>query len=292
MSSKTLPPWLQAIYPFEPKSFDTGAGAMSYLDEGQGDEAVLMVHGNPTWSFFYRNVVLALRDRVRCLVPDHLGCGLSDKPQDYAYTLPNHVANLGRLVDSLGLKRLHLIVHDWGGPIGLGVALPRSTILDKVVILNTAAFADTVIPASIRLCRTPVLGEIIIRGFNGFAGPATSMAVTTPLPRDVAKGFIFPYDSWTNRIATHRFVRDIPTGRGTPSDRTLAGIEEKLPLLQQKSVQLLWGGKDFCFNDHYYERWRKLLPRAAARYLPNAGHYLLEDAREECIATIRSHLGF
>jgi pimeloyl-ACP methyl ester carboxylesterase len=272
-----LPAWLKELYPFEPKRFETGSGEMSYLDEGQGDEAVLMVHGNPTWSFFYRNVVLALRGRVRCIVPDHLGCGLSDKPQDYDYTLGNHMANLGRLLDSLNLRKIHLIVHDWGGPIGLGACLPRQQKLGKVVILNTAAFADTVVPWRIRFCRIPVIGELAVRGFNGFAWPATWMAVTKPLPDPVKQGFLFPYDSWANRIATHRFVRDIPQGKGAPNDAALATIERALPMLAHHSVRIIWGGEDFCFNRHYFERWSHLLPQADARYLRGVGHYLLED---------------
>ncbi|RXK56092.1 alpha/beta fold hydrolase [Oleiharenicola lentus] len=284
-----LPDWLTELYPFEPKQFDTGAGALSYLDEGQGDEAVLMVHGNPTWSFFYRNVVLELRGRMRCIVPDHLGCGLSDKPQDYDYTLSNHVANLGRLLDSLNLRKIHLIVHDWGGPIGLGACLPRHEKLGKVVILNTAAFADTVVPARIRFCRIPVIGELAVRGFNGFAWPATWMAVTKPLPAAIKRGFLFPYDSWTNRIATHRFVRDIPQGVGAPNDEALTKIEAALPLLRQHEVRIIWGGRDFCFNRHYFDRWKALFPTAPSDYLAGAGHYLLEDDPTAVLAGITHH---
>lgn len=289
--SERLPGWLQAIYPFEPRRHDTGRGAMSYLDEGRGDEAVVMVHGNPTWSFFYRNLVLGLRDRVRCIVPDHLGCGLSDKPQDFNYTLREHIANLARLLDSLQLRRFHLIVHDWGGPIGLGAALSRPEKLDRVVILNTAAFADTRIPWRIRLCRTPWLGEWLVRGANGFAWPATWMAVTRPLPPDVRRGYLFPYDSWAHRIATHRFVQDIPSRTGSDSDRALAGVEARLALLRDRPVRLLWGGQDFCFDRHYFARWQSLLPAAPSDYLESAGHYLLEDAPEPCLTTVRRHLG-
>jgi len=288
--SSQIPSWLREIYPFEPKRFDTGSGAMSYLDEGSGDEAVLMVHGNPTWSFFYREVVLALRGRLRCIVPDHLGCGLSDKPQAYDYTLPNHVANLCRLLDSLALRKIHLIVHDWGGPIGLGACLPRHEKLGKVVILNTAAFADTVVPARIRFCRIPLIGELAVRGFNGFAWPATWMAVAKPLPDSVKRGFLYPYDSWANRIATHRFVRDIPQGVGAPNDAALARIEQALPLLAERDVRILWGAQDFCFNRHYFDRWRSLLPRAEADYLAEAGHYLIEDARDTVVTQIERHL--
>ncbi|MBI2515522.1 MAG: alpha/beta fold hydrolase [Opitutae bacterium] len=285
-----LPGWLRGIYPFTPKRFTTAAGTLSYLDEGEGDEAVVMVHGNPTWSFYYRNVVLALRGRMRCIVPDHLGCGLSDKPQQWSYRLADHIANLRALLDSLQLKRVHLIVHDWGGPIGLGATLPLGDRLGKVVILNTAAFADTIVPARINFCRLPFIGELAVRGFNGFAWPATWMSVTRPLPDAVKRGFLFPYDSWANRIATHRFVVDIPTGKNHPSDAALAEIERQLPALRARPVRILWGGQDFCFNRHYYDRWTQLVPQAQATYLADAGHYVLEDARETCIAAIQEFL--
>jgi len=290
MSSDAIPDWLKALYPFEPRRFDTGRGTMSYLDEGSGDEAVLMVHGNPTWSFYYRDLVHGLRGRLRCIVPDHLGCGLSDKPQDFDYTLGEHIRNLRALLDSLKLSKIHLIVHDWGGPIGLGTMLPQADKLGKVVILNTAAFADSRIPLRIRACRIPVLGEVIVRGFNGFAGPATWMAVTKPLPTDVKRGYVFPYDSWANRIATHRFVTDIPMAADSPSNRALAAIEGKLPELTKKDVRILWGGRDFCFNRHFYERWRGILPQARATLFEQSGHYVLEDSGAGCLRGIREHL--
>jgi haloalkane dehalogenase len=289
--TKPLPDWLREIYPFEPKQFDTGRGVMSYLDEGSGDEAVLMVHGNPTWSFYYRNLVLGLRGKIRCIVPDHLGCGLSDKPQDFNYTLSEHIKNVRTLIDKLALKKVHLIVHDWGGPIGLGTMLQTPETLGSVVILNTAAFADTVVPWRIRLCRAPLIGEWIVRGFNGFAGPATWMSVTKPLSPAVKNGFVFPYDNWANRIATHRFVVDIPSGQGAPSDAALAQVEAKLPLLRDHPVRILWGGKDFCFNRHYYDRWCQLLPNAEATYFENAGHYVLEDADTDCLRAVSARLG-
>jgi haloalkane dehalogenase len=286
-----LPDWLRALYPFTPKRFKAAAGEMSYVDEGpRSREAVLMVHGNPTWSFFYRDLIKDLSPRMRCIAPDHIGCGLSDKPQDWDYSLPNHIANLAALVDSLDLERVHLVVHDWGGPIGLGAMLPRSGKLGRVVILNTAAYADTRIPWRIRACRVPGIGELIVRGCNGFAWPATWMAVTKPLPADVKRGFIFPYGNWAERIATHRFVVDIPTGQGTPTDAALANIEAALPKLNQRSTKILWGGDDFCFNRHYYERWRAILPQAEANYREGAGHYLLEDLGPEGRAEICRHI--
>lgn len=290
-TASQLPDWLRQLYPFEPKRFATPAGEMSYLDEGpRSDEAVVMVHGNPTWSFFYREVVRALSGQIRCIVPDHIGCGLSAKPQAWDYTLPNHIANLRALLDSLSLRRIHLVVHDWGGPIGLGALLPQPEKLGRVVILNTAAFADTVVPWRIRLCRAPLLGEVLVRGFNGFAWPATWMAATKPLPTDVKQGFLFPYDSWVNRIATHRFVVDIPSGQGTASDAALAEIEARLSLLRERPVSIVWGGDDFCFNRHYFERWSALLPGATKCYLDGVGHYLIEDAPKEVVERIRSRI--
>lgn len=285
-----LPDWLHALYPFEPKRFETGRGTLSYLDEGSGDAAVVMVHGNPTWSFYYRNIVLGLRGRIRCIAPDHLGCGLSAKPQDFHYTLGEHIRNLRGLLDSLNLRKIHLVVHDWGGPIGLGAALQKSEQLGRVVILNTAAFADTLVPWRIRLCRAPGLGEWLVRGLNGFAWPATWMAVTTPLPPDVKRGYLYPYDNWANRIATHRFVVDIPTGGNRASDRALAELEPRLVLLRDRPVRILWGGRDFCFNRHYYNRWKVLLPGADADYLDEAGHYVLEDEPAHCLREISGHL--
>ncbi len=285
-----LPDWLRALYPFEPKRFDTGRGQMSYLDEGEGDEAVVMIHGNPTWSFYYRNVVRGLRGKIRCIVPDHLGCGLSDKPQGFNYTLGEHIKNLRALLDSLNLRKIHLVVHDWGGPIGLGATLAKPEQLGRVVILNTAAFADTRIPLRIRLCRIPGLGEWLVRSLNGFAWPATWMAVTRPLSPEVKRGYLYPYDNWANRIATHRFVADIPTGQGSTSDKTLAEVERKLMLLRDHPVRILWGGQDFCFTRYYYNRWRVMLPGANADYFEEAGHYVLEDEGQECLQEIQVFL--
>lgn len=278
--STPLPDWLKELYPFTPRTLEVGGGRLSYLDEGRGEEAVVMVHGNPTWSFYYRNLVLALRDRFRCIVPDHLGCGLSDKPQRYDYTLANHTANLEALLKHAGLKRWHLVVHDWGGPIGLGAALRRLDGLQRVVILNTAAFRGP-IPWRIRLCRAPGLGELLVRGLNGFAWPATWMAVAKPLPDAVKRGYLHPYDSWAHRIAIHRFVRDIPLGQGGPSDAVLDEIERQLPRFDGSRVMLLWGGRDFCFHRFFFDRWSAQYPQAERHLLDGAGHYVLEDAKEE-----------
>ena len=119
-----LPPEVRALYPFAPHWLETTAGRIHYVDEGprDADTAVICVHGNPTWSFMYREVVKALAPKFRVLAMDHLGCGLSDQPQNFSYRLSDHIENLGRLVATVSQPKLHFIVHDWGGPIGLAVA--------------------------------------------------------------------------------------------------------------------------------------------------------------------------
>lgn len=278
------------LYPFKRNSFDLESGhRMNYVDEGEGT-AIVMVHGNPTWSFYYRNLVLGLRDKFRCIVPDHLGCGFSEKPQDYDYTLTNHINNLSALIRSLDLKRFHLVVHDWGGPIGIGMAESFLERLDKVVILNTSAFNSKRIPLRIRACRIPVFGTVAIQGFNAFAGLATSMAVKKRMKPEIKKGYILPYDNWKNRIATLRFVQDIPVSPRELTYKRVKSIEDKLPLLKDKAMRIFWGGKDFCFNDSFYKEWVKRFPDAEAIYYPDAGHYVLEDEGEAILETLQGWL--
>jgi haloalkane dehalogenase len=288
-----LPDWLHALYPFEPRSFTTPGGArLSYLDEGpREDETVLMLHGNPTWSFYYRNLVRALAPAVRCIVPDHIGMGLSEKPQDYAYTLAARIADLEALVAALGLRRLHLVVHDWGGAIGFGLATRRPDLIGRIVILNTAAFPSPRLPWRIAACRLPVAGACLVRGLNGFAGPATGMAMhARRLSAAEKRGYLFPYDSWRNRVAVHQFVRDIPMEPRHPSRATLEEIAARLPLLAGNPKLIVWGGRDFCFNGSFLDRWRQIYPEAQVELQPEAGHYVLDDAGPPTVERIRTFL--
>nr|MBF0221191.1 alpha/beta fold hydrolase [Desulfobulbaceae bacterium] len=272
-------------YGFTPETLRVNGQTMSYLDEGKGP-ALVMVHGNPTWSYYYRNLVTRLKDRFRVIVPDHIGCGLSDKPQDYAYTLENHINALTELIEHLGLDEVSLVVHDWGGAIGFGYASRHPSAIKSLVVLNTAAFPLSRMPMRIGVCRLPVVGELLVRGLNLFAGLAVEMAVKKPLSDEVASGYLYPYDSWHNRVAVHRFVMDIPMGPEHQSWPTLTDIEKKLPLFKETPMLLIWGGKDFCFNDLFYDQWRKRFPKAEYHYFPEAGHYVLEDALEEACSLI------
>lgn len=275
-------------YPYTSHYFKTPYGRLHYLDEGDGN-VVVCVHGNPTWSYFYRNLVKALAKTHRVIAFDHLGCGLSDKPQNYQYLLENHIDNLRNLLDYLGIFRFSLVMHDWGGAVGMGVATENPGQIERFVILNTAAFRSSQMPLRIALCRIPLVGEIIIREYNGFAWPATFMAVEKRMKPEIAHGYLAPYDSWENRIAIQRFVADIPMKSSHPSYQRLVRIEKGLQqFCGQKKTLLLWGGKDFCFNDSFYKRWLELFPDASHHYFPDAGHYLLEDVKEETVSRICS----
>lgn len=262
---------------------------MHFIDEGEGP-VIVMVHGNPTWSYYFRNLISLLRENCRVIAIDHMGCGLSDKPLDYPYCLAQHIENLESLLSHLQIKRFSLVVHDWGGAIGMGCAVKRVMDIDKIVVMNTAAFRSSRIPLRIQLCRLPVLGEIIVRLFNGFAWPAQYMAVEKKMAPEIARSYLAPYDSWNNRVAIHRFVQDIPLDSHHKSYDVLVEIEKRLLLLRDAGIPFLiaWGGRDFCFNDAFYAEWKRRFPDAASHYFSDGGHYVLEDKFTEIAPILES----
>lgn len=283
----------RSVYPFASHFCETKAGKLHYLDEGPKDAPVLlMLHGNPTWSFYFRSLIVAFRSTHRVIAPDHLGCGLSDKPQNWSYRLQDHISNVIHLMESLQIQRCTLVVHDWGGAIGMGVALARPEWCQKLVVFNTAAYLAPRIPFSIDLCRVPVFGAIAIRGLNAFAQVALMRCVEhrerlTPAVRD---GYLHPYDSWAHRVAHLRFVEDIPMSSNHPSWGTLAAIGDGLASLRDRPMLILWGAKDFCFDTWFYEEWRRRFPDAQAHLFEDAGHYVVEDAHERIVPLMKEFI--
>ncbi|MFC2048704.1 alpha/beta fold hydrolase [Elusimicrobiota bacterium] len=277
-------------YNFTSNWLDVEGQRMHYLDEGEG-HPVLMLHGNPTWSFYYRNLVSRLSKKFRCIVPDHIGCGYSDKPQDYSYNLKTHIENCDYLLKALDISRIDLIVHDWGGAIGMGVAVKDPSRINKITIMNSAAFRSDSIPVRIAICRVPVLGDIIVRRFNLFLGAARYMGTSRPggLEKPVWKGYLKPYKNYNSRIAIHRFIKDIPLSPSDSSYSLLKEIEEKLKSLSGKPVLFAWGCKDFCFTDKFLDRWLDFFPNGKAVRFPEASHFVLED-NEEVVGLIESFL--
>src|SRR5688500_12759421 len=250
-------------YPFTPKRFDVRPGiAMSYLDEGPRDgEVVVMLHGNPSWSFYWRKLVGALRDPAlgkayRCVVPDHVGMGLSDKPGDdrYEYTLQSRVDDVAKLLEHLGITGpITLAVHDWGGMIGFGWALSHAAQVKRLVITNTAAFplpAAKKMPWQLSFGRDSRLGALAIRGFNAFSGIASYVGVGKRMPADVRRAYVAPYDSWDDRIATLRFVQDIPLSERDAAWPLVAEAGKRLSEFADRPAFIGWGLRDFVFDKH------------------------------------------
>lgn len=290
---------LRAEFPFAPRFFEhppgtAAAGALQhFVDEGpRTGGAAVFVHGNPTWSFAFRRAIAALRAERRCVAVDHLGCGLSDKPARLPYRLETHVEDLERLLLALGLERIALVLHDWGGPIGLGFARRHPERIERLVLCNTAAFPLAGrLPLRLAACRWPVFGKLAVRGLNAFARGATWMAVEKPLAPLAKRGYLLPYDSWENRIATHAFVEDIPLGPRHPSWSELAAIERALPEFRDLPVHVLWGMRDWVFTGRYLAEWQRRFPRAGVERFEDAGHYLFEDEPAGFVAGVRRALG-
>ncbi|HBT78253.1 MAG TPA: alpha/beta hydrolase [Planctomycetaceae bacterium] len=290
------------LYPFESRWLELGDGLRyHYLDERKGKktgeaqrEVLLMVHGNPTWSFYWRALVSAFRDRYRVVAVDHIGCGLSDKPSEetYEYTLARRIDDLATLVQALDLREITLLGHDWGGAIGMGAACRLEERFKRIVLMNTCTFLSTLCPLRIAACRLPVLGRFGVQGLNLFALAATRMALAPGhrLPKEVRAGLLAPYDSRQNRVAVYQFVRDIPLSENHPSYGTLLAIEENLRLFRRRPVCLIWGMLDWCFSPEFLKRFLQFYPEAEVHRFTDAGHYVVEEAADRIIPILEQFL--
>ena len=282
---------VRRLYPWPGNDFTPSCGhRLHYVDEGSGD-TLLMVHGNPTWSFYWRTLVHGLSDQYRCVVPDHVGCGLSDKPKEWRARLSDHIDNLVELIDHLDLTDITLVVHDWGGAIGFGAALKRPERFKRLVVFNTAVFIMPV-PLSIRLSRLPVLGEPMVLGINGFlrVGMYRALVDGSRWKGGVADGYLAPYDSWENRRAMLKFIRDIPLEDGHPTGETIQWLDDNVASLNHLPTVFVWGDKDFVFTPAFLENWQGRFPDAEVHRFPDAGHFVVEDAHERIVPIVRDFL--
>jgi haloalkane dehalogenase len=283
----------RALYPFQSREITLDGHRYHYIDEGAGP-VLLMVHGNPTWSFYWRDLVQAFKKNYRVIAVDHIGCGLSDKPSpaDYSYRLAQRVADLNHLIEKLDLRQITLVAHDWGGGIGMGAAVAAPERFARFVLMNTAAFRAEKCPWPIHICHIPVLGQVAIQGLNLFARSATRMTVCKPerMTPAVVAGYLAPYDSWANRAAVYRFVCDIPLRPSHPSYQTLLDIEQGLAQFRHHPVCFIWGMQDWCFSPKFLERFREFLPQAEVHRLADAGQYVVEDAHEQIVPLMEAFL--
>ena len=287
------------LYPFESRYVEIDGFQYHYVDEGPTEPdgverpTLLMSHGNPTWSFVFRDVIKAFRGKYRTIAVDHIGCGLSEKPsiRKYPYSLDRRAEDLRKFVEKLDLKNVAMIAHDWGGAVAMGTVTRIPDRFSKIVLMNTAAYLSDRVPKRIRLCHIPILKRIMLQGLNVFPRAATKMATEKGLSEEVKAGLLAPYDSWSNRIAVCEFVQDIPTSTRHRSYETLKTIQEQLPTLADKDVALIWGMEDWCFPPEIFmKKFQEYYPNAFVRELKGIGHYLTEDAPEETIAAIREFL--
>jgi cis-3-alkyl-4-acyloxetan-2-one decarboxylase len=284
----------RTLYPFVSHERQIGGARMHYLDEGDGHSSqpvLLFVHGNPTWSFHWRRLILGLRNGYRCVAPDHLGCGLSDL-QPRPLRLADHIDNLAELIDFLGLERVTLVAQDWGGAIGLGALLRQRERFERIVLFNTGAFRPWFIPWRIRICRTPLVGKLALQGANAFSRAALTMTLARSRRLDpaVAAGYLAPYNSWSRRAAVHQFVKDIPSSPRHPTWATLSAIEQRLPELAEMPSLLVWGARDWCFRTACLDRFAAAWPHADIHSLADVGHWVVEDAPDDVAGLLERFL--
>ncbi|MDR0392041.1 MAG: alpha/beta fold hydrolase [Planctomycetaceae bacterium] len=287
-------------YQFASHFFDLHGGfRYHYIDEctlrdSDGCEVLLMVHGNPTWSYMWRQVISSFRDKYRCIAVDHIGCGLSDKPSEsrYQYTLARRIDDLVRFIEVRDLRRITLVGHDWGGAIGMGAAAKLPERFNRFVLMNTAAFKSIECPFRIRFCRVPLLGRFFVQGLNVFSAATMWMAVSkrNHLSPAVRSAFLAPYNSWANRVAVYKFVQDIPLSSFHPSYKVLSEVEDSLLGFRSKPVCFIWGMRDWCFSPKFLKRFLQFFPDASVYRLENAHHLLLEDAPNDVIASMEDFL--
>lgn len=279
--------WInQEMYPYHARTFDLPMGRMRYVDEGEGDP-IVMVHGNPVWSFVYRTLIANLRTDYRCIAPDHIGFGQSDKPYDWSYLPEAHAANLATLLDSLDLQNVTLVVQDWGGPIGLSYAVANPQRIKRLVILNTWLWPvndDWYYQAFSRIVGGAI-GRFLIRNYNFFARSVVSAAYgdNSKLTPEVHRHYLDALSTPESRKGSWVFPRQI-----VGSTKWIESLWNQRDRIVDKPVILAWGMKDIAFREHELKRWQQLFPAAEVTRFADAGHYVQEERGEEIAALIRS----
>lgn len=284
------------LYPFDSKFMNINGHGLHYVDEGRG-KPVIMIHGNPTWSFYFRNLITRLSENFRAIAPDHIGCGFSDKPdaRSYAYTLESRIKDLETFISRLDItEKINLVVHDWGGMIGLAFAVGHPEKINKIIVTNTSGFflpREKSFPFLLRLIKyVPFFAVPAVLGLNAFSKGALYLAAEKKLSSKVKKGLIEPYNSWKNRIATLKFVQDIPICEKDQSYAIVDQVDRNLKTLSRSNLMFLWGARDFVFDLTFLDEFKRRFPGAKAHVFQDAGHYLFEDKPEETTRLIHAFL--
>lgn len=287
MTNPTVPDWLdRKAYPFAHHWLELPDGArMHYVDEGRGP-VLLFVHGTPTWSFEWRHLIRGLCDRYRCIAPDLLGMGLSDRPADFAYTPEAHADALAAFVRRLSLEQFTLILHDFGGPIGLPLLFESPARVNAAVLINTWAWSFAEDPLMTRRARLAGgrLGRFLYRWFNASlrllmpSAYADRSRLTPQIHRQYLA--VFP-DRDSRAQVLWQFARALLGSSGF-FDR----LWQQRATLRAKPVLLVWGMRDNAFQPALLRRWREALPDAQVLELPTAGHWPHEEAPDQVTSAI------
>jgi pimeloyl-ACP methyl ester carboxylesterase len=280
------PAWLDKNeYPFESHFFQTPAGNMHYVDEGRGTP-IVFVHGNPAWSFEFRNMIKAFSGTHRCIAMDHIGFGLSDKPGTWSYLPADHAANLALLLESLDLTGITLVVGDWGGPIGLSFALDHPDRIRNVVITNTWLWSvkdDWYYQAFSRFVGGPA-GRWLIRNHNFFAGMLvkTLFGDKRKLTPSIHRHYLMPLS-----VPDERKGCWVLPGQILGSSAWLQTLWERRDGLKEKRLLLAWGMRDIGFRKKELNRWINAFPAAKVVRFADAGHFISEEKPEELVREMR-----
>jgi haloalkane dehalogenase len=280
----------EALYPFAHHFASLPGGArVHYLDEGpaQARETIVFLHGNPTWSFLYRHIVGELRGEVRCIALDYPGFGLSEPPPGYDFLPRTHSQAVEQLFDALGLSDVTLMVQDWGGPIGLGVAGRRPELVKSLVIGNTWAWPkdqDRNARGFSALMGGPV-GRFFGLHFNAIPHVFFAIGMRDPLPADAMEMYLRPFRRPDRREPTVIFPREI-----IASGQYLAEVDAGLARIADRPALIIWGVKDGGFRPPDRERFERTFPRHRTVLLETAKHFIQEDEPERVAAEIRAFL--
>lgn len=284
----------EGTFPFAPHYHRVNGFDMHYVDEGAG-EPIVLLHGDPTWGYLYRAFILPLSRQNRCIVPDHMGMGKSGDAVDlYPYRLRHHIDNLEDLLLHLNLHQITLVVHDWGGPVGLGFATRHRERIKRLVLTNTWAFAPWPggpFPRLLELIRS-ARGEKFVLEKNGYLEPALlgTTAHIEKLTPTVLEAYRAPFSTPESRRALLCWSRDIPVNEGDPSYYDMKQIEAALPSFTHTPTLILWGMKDPVLGIEVLRRWQRLFPQATTYEVADASHFVQEDATEQLIRWIQAFI--
>ncbi|EFH88196.1 alpha/beta fold hydrolase [Ktedonobacter racemifer] len=284
----------EGTFPFPPRYYAGNGFAMHFVDVGSG-EPIVMLHGDPTWGYLYRHFIPPLARRYRCIVPDHMGMGKSDVPQDRSrYCLERHIANLEGLLLHLDVRDITLVLHDWGGPVGLGFATRHPERIKRLVLMNTWAFAPWPggpFPRLLELIRSP-RGEVFVLKKHGYLEPALLGTThhTEHLTKTVLAAYHAPFPTPESRLAMLCWSRDIPVQETDVSYAEMKRIEQSLSQFSQVPILLVWGMRDPVLSPSVLQQWQHLYPQAKTHELEDASHFLQEDAPSRIVQWLEAFL--